>query len=133
MARGRPIVGADLVDRLDGPLRQKKQLRILLGTIAGRLTIAEACAALGVRRSRLHQLRWRVLEAGFAALGPRRLGRPRLPEPSREVKQLEARIRELELALQTTVLHSRMVLTMPHLSAGCVKRVHAAGHDLGRG
>lgn len=115
MARGRPILGVDLIDRLDGPRGQRRQMRILLGTIAGVLPIAQACAELGIGRTRLHALRWRVLSAGFAALDPRPRGRPPLPPPSREVEQLQARIAELELALQTTALRSEIALTMPHL------------------
>ena len=115
MARGRPVVGVDLVERLAGPRGQRRQLRILLGTIVGTLTIAQACAELGIGRARLHQLRWRVLEGGMAALEPRPRGRPRLPAPSPEVEQLQARVAELELALQTTALRSEIALTMPHL------------------
>lgn len=115
MARGRPLVGVDLVERLAGPRGQRRQLRILLGTIVGTLTIAQACAELGIGRARFHQLRWRVLEGSFAALGPRPRGRPRAAGPSREVQVLQARIRELELALQTTALRSEIALTMPHL------------------
>jgi hypothetical protein len=115
MARGRPILGVDLVERLDGPRGQRRQLRVLLSTIAGTLTLAQACAELGIGRARLHQLRWRVLEGAFAALEPHPRGRPRQPEPSREMQLLQARIRELELALRTTALRSEIALTMPHL------------------
>jgi hypothetical protein len=108
-------MGVALVERLAGPRGQRRQLRIVLGTIAGTLTLAHACAALGIGRARLHQLRWRVLEGAFAALEPRPRGRPRQPGPSREVQRLQARIRELELALQTTALRSEIALTMPHL------------------
>jgi hypothetical protein len=114
--RGRPILGVDLIDRLDGPRGQRRQMRILLATIAGVLPIAQACAELAIGRTRLHALRWRVLEAGFAALGPRPRGRPRqIASVSADVQRLQARIRELELALQTTALRSEIALTLPHL------------------
>jgi helix-turn-helix protein len=116
MTRGRPTLGADLVDRLDGPRGQRRVLRILLATLAGQVSIAEGCAELGIGRSRLHQLRWRVLEAGFAALGPRPRGRRRqVAVATPEVSRLQARIRELEVALQTTALRSEIALTMPQL------------------
>jgi hypothetical protein len=129
MARGRPMVGVDLVERLAGPRGQRRQLRILLGTIVGTLTIAQACAELRVGRARFHQLRWRVLEGSFAALGPRPRGRPPRPGPSPEVQQLQARIDELELALRTTALRSEIALTMPHLldRAARKKKGAAAG------
>ena len=116
MARGRPILGVELIDRLDGPRGQRRQMRILLATIAGVLPIAQACAELGIGRTRLHALRWRVLEAGFAALGPRPRGRPRrVPDIPPEMQALHDRIRELEIALQTTALRSEIALTMPYL------------------
>ena len=103
------------MERLDGPRLQRRQLRILLGTITGTVTIAQACAELGIGRSRLHQLRWRVLEGGLAALAPQPRGRPSRPGPSAEVTQLQARVDELELALQTMALRSEIALAMPHL------------------
>ncbi len=127
MARGRPVVGVALIDRLEGPRGQRRQMRILLGTIAGTLTIAQACAELGVGRTRLHQLRWRVLSAGFAARDPRPRGRPRGSAPSREVEVLQARIRELELALHTTALRSEIALTMPHLLDRAARKKKGAG------
>jgi hypothetical protein len=115
MARGRPILGVDLIDRLEGPRGQRRQMRILLGTIAGVLPIAQACAELGIGRTRLHALRWRVLSAGFAALDPRPRGRPRLARADAEVVALQTRIRDLERALRTTALRSEIALTLPHL------------------
>ena len=132
MARGRPVVGVALIDRLDGPRGQRRQMRILLGTIAGTLTIAQACAELGVGRTRLHQLRWRVLSAGFAALEPRPRGRPRLPGPDREVDALQARVRELEIALRTTALRSEIALTMPHLLDRAGRKKKGAGRSSAR-
>jgi hypothetical protein len=115
MARGRPITGVKLVERLARPRAQRWQTRVLLGTIVGTVTIAQACAELGVGRTRVHQLRWRVLDGACAALDPVPRGRPPQPTPSREVEGLQARIRELEQALESTALRSEIALTMPHL------------------
>lgn len=132
MARGRPILGVDLVERLDGSRSQRRQMRILLATIAGVLPIAQACAELGISRTRLHALRWRVLEAGFAALGPRPRGRPRGRGPSPEVAALQARIRDLERALQTTALRSEIALTMPHLLDRAARKKKDRGRPIRR-
>lgn len=132
MARGRPILGVDLIDRLAGPRGQRRQMRILLGTIAGVLPIAQACAELGIGRTRLHALRWRVLEAGFAALGPRPRGRPRQPGPDPEVVALQARVRELEVALRTTALRSEIALTMPYLLDRAGRKKKGAGRSTTR-
>jgi hypothetical protein len=116
MARGRPINGVDLVERLDKPRVLRRRVRIVLGTLAGELTIAHACAELGVGRTRFLALRWRVLAGAVEALRPRPRGRPRvLPADSAEVEALQARIRELEIALRTTALRSEIALTMPYL------------------
>lgn len=132
MARGRPIDGVDLIERLDGPRLPRRQLRILLGTITGTVTIAQACAELGIGRSRLHQLRWRVLEGGLAALEPQPRGRPPRPRPSDEVAQLQARVDELELALQTMALRSEIALAMPHLLDRAARK-KKGGHARRRG
>jgi hypothetical protein len=130
MARGRPLVGVDLVERLEGPRLPRRQLRVLLGTITGTVTIAQACAELGIGRSRLHPLRWRVLEGGLAALTPQPRGRPPRSRPSDEVAQLQARVDELERALQTMALRSEIALAMPHLldRAGRKKKGGQARH-----
>ena len=131
MARGRPIIGVDLTERLDGPRALRRRVRIVLATIAGGLTIAQACAELGIGRTQFHKLRWRVLEGAVEGLQSRPRGRPRhLPLVSPEVQQLRARIRALEVALATTALRSEIALTMPYLldRAGRKKK----GADRGR-
>ena len=116
MARGRPVSGVDLIERIDGPRVLRRRVRIVLGTLAGTLTIAQACAELGVGRTRFHALRWQVLAGAMDALKPRPRGRPRvLPDESPEVRALQARIRDLEIALRTTALRSEIALTMPYL------------------
>src|SRR5688572_26066981 len=131
MPRGRPIIGVDLIDRLDSPRAMRRRVRIILATIAGSLTIAQACAELGVGRTQFHKLRWRVLDGALEGLRPRPRGRPRQqPLDSPEVQQLQARIRELEDALKTTALRSEIALTMPHLLDRAGRKKKGAG--LGR-
>ena len=128
MARGRPIIGVDLIERLDGPRAMRRRVRIVLATIAGSLTIAQACAELGVGRTQFHKLRWRVLESAVEGLRPRPAGRPRQQSlDSPEVAQLQARIRELEDALKTTALRSEIALTMPHLLDRAGRKKKSAG------
>jgi hypothetical protein len=116
MARGRPVIGVDLIERMDGPRVLRRRVRIVLATLNGTLTIAQACAELGVGRTRFHALRWQVLAGAMEALKPRARGRPRqAPVISAEVVALQARIRELEVALRTTALRSEIALTMPYL------------------
>ena len=116
MARGRPIAGVNLVDHFDAPRAVRRRVRVVLATVAGQLSIADACAQLGVHRTRFHALRAQVLRGALEAVGGRARGRPRAPrEDTTQVRALEARIRELELALHTALLRSEIALTMPFL------------------
>ena len=116
MARGRPVLGGRLVDALDAPRAAQRRVRVILATLNGTQTIAEACTALGIGRSRFHALRQQVLRGALDAVTGRARGRP----PTRaavspEVAALRARIRELELTLRTALLRSEIALTMPFL------------------
>jgi hypothetical protein len=116
MPRGRPIAGVDLVDHVDAPRAARRRVRVVLATVAGQLSIADACAQLGVQRTRFHALRAQVLHGALEAVGARPRGRRRAShEDAPEVRALQARIRELELALRTALLRSEIALTMPFL------------------
>jgi hypothetical protein len=67
--RGRYPLGPDGV-RLWGSLQARQRLRVLLELLAGRWRVKDACAELGLRRSRLKQLHDRVLRVALAALEP---------------------------------------------------------------
>jgi hypothetical protein len=128
MARGRPVVGVDLIDRIEGPRVLRRRVRIILATLSGTLPIAQACAELGVGRTRFHALRWQVLAGAMEALKPRARGRPRQrPDLSPEVRALQDRIRELEIALRTTALRSEIALTMPYLLDRAGRKKKGAG------
>lgn len=116
MARGRPTTGVNLIERLDVPRVVRRRVRVVLATLTGTLSIAEASAHLGIGRARFHTLRWQILGGAADAIRPRPRGRPRRVDPtSAEVRALQARIAELELALHTTALRSEIALTMPFL------------------
>ena len=109
MARRQPIPRVDLVNRLHGSLRQKKQIGVLLETLAGQLTISQASEKLGVGRTRVHALRWRMLEGALASLAPRPRHHARTDQTP-ELQALQARVQELELALQTNLLRARIAI-----------------------
>jgi hypothetical protein len=101
---GRKPTGPALAQHLEGSERAKKRLELILATIAGQMTIDEACSCLGIKAAMFFRLRTEVLEAGLARLEPRPMGRPsqkptaeefRCGELSEEVEQLRA---ELQLA-----------------------------------
>jgi hypothetical protein len=92
---GRKPSGPQIVERLEGSPSAKQRLEVILETIAGQLTIPEACARLGICESRFHDLRNQTLQATLNALEPRRLGRP--PKPtSPEQGKIEAFKAELD-------------------------------------
>ena len=112
----RPPEGVGHVERLDGPEDLKERLRVLLDTLAGRVSVAQACEELGVSESRLHELRRQALIGALGALMPKPAGRPATAETStaRE-KELEGRIEELEVDLQAALVRTELALAMPEL------------------
>lgn len=116
MARGRPVLGGRLVEGLDAPRVAQRRVRVILATLSGTQTIAEACTALGIGRSRFHALRQQVLRGALEAVAGRPRGRPATTlKTTPEIAALRARIRELELTLRTALLRSEIALTMPFL------------------
>jgi hypothetical protein len=82
MAGRKPLELAH-VDALDGSERAKQRLRVLLETLHGEFSVAEACQRLGVHESYFHELRHRWLQEALWLLEPQPVGRPR-KSPSEE-------------------------------------------------
>ena len=114
---GRKPDGPNLADRLEGPDESKRRLKVILETISGQRTIADAAAAIGVGEARFHELRNHVLQAALGALEPKPAGRPAQPrsEPDPKVAELEAQVRELDLELRASQVREQIALTMPHI------------------
>src|SRR5262245_55508814 len=116
MHRGRPPNGVGHVDRLEGPEELKRRLRVVLETVVGSKSVAQACEELQVSESRLHELRREALVGALGALLPKPAGRPITAKtPSEREKELEARIEELEVDLQAALVRTELALAMPHL------------------
>jgi transposase-like protein len=112
----RPPEGVGHVDRLEGPEDLKRRLRVLLETLSGRVSVAQACEELGVSESRLHELRREALEGALGALMPKPAGRPATAQTTTErEKELEGRIQELEVDLQAALVRTELALAMPEL------------------
>lgn len=99
--RGRRPLRAGHVDGLEGSEAAKRRMRVLLLTLQGELSVAEACQELGVGESRLHALRHQWLQESLELLEPRPCGRPpRLPEAEAdEAAKLAERLAETEQRL----------------------------------
>jgi hypothetical protein len=74
--KGRKPEGTGHVERLSGSEAAKQRLTMILQTLAGKLTVPEACARLGICEARFHALRNAWLQESLESLEPRRLNRP---------------------------------------------------------
>jgi hypothetical protein len=117
---GRKPLGPALVHNLEGSEQAKQRLEVILETIAGRLTIEQACQRLGIGEAMFHRLRTEVLEAGLARLEPRPMGRPRQPTTpeQRRSADLEQQLAQLESELKLAAVREEITRVMPHLSRG---------------
>ncbi|MCO6444777.1 MAG: helix-turn-helix domain-containing protein [Anaerolineae bacterium] len=111
---GRKPLGPALVQHLDGSPRAKERLEVILETLAGQLTIAQACARLGINEAMFHRLRSEVLAAGLAQLEPKPLGRPpRIPTAEQQqCEALQRRVAELETELKIATTREEIALVL---------------------
>lgn len=117
MGRGRPSLGPRLVEALVGPEELKERARVILETVAGECSVAQACRRLGVQESQFHVLRRQALQALLEGLSPKPRGRPPtepqgLPE---RVAELEQENRRMRLDLRLAQVRAEVALVMPHL------------------
>ena len=117
MSRGRPIEGPKLVERLEGSAEAKQRLQVILRAIGGELTVAEACAELGIGKTAFFELRKRVLQASLADLEPKPVGRPRQEAPAEEaeVERLKAANQHLLDELEIAHVREEIALVMPEV------------------
>ncbi len=115
MSRGRPPAGPRLVDGLEGSDTAKQRLRVVLQTIAGELSVVEACAALNVSEARFHELRAEVLQMALQHLEPKSAGRPaeNITPDAAERAALQEQILELKIELRATQIREELALLMP--------------------
>jgi hypothetical protein len=69
-------MGIEQVDLLSGSEAARRRLAVLLANVAGELSVEQACAALGLHKSRFFELRKRWLQESVEALEPEPAGRP---------------------------------------------------------
>jgi transposase len=115
--RGRRPSGPEYVERLQGSAKAKERARVILETLAGRLSVQEACRRLGIGEAFFNRLRLRFLDGGVPALEDRPAGRrPRQVSAEAErIHKLEAELQKTQLQLQAVQLREEIALTMPHL------------------
>lgn len=120
MPAGRPPSGAALVAGLEGSLGAKRRLRLVLETLGGKKTVAEACEELGIGQTAFYKFRSLWLAEALSLLEPKPRGRPRKPAPAVEQEELE-RLREenaaLRRALRLGAVREELAVAMPWVLA----------------
>ncbi|HEV3257184.1 MAG TPA: helix-turn-helix domain-containing protein [Gemmataceae bacterium] len=115
--RGRKPSGPEYVERLQGSAKAKERAKVILETLAGQLSVQEACSWLGIGEAFFNRLRMRFLNGGVPALEDRPAGRrPRKVSAEEEqIRKLETDLQQTRLDLQAAQLREEIALTMPHL------------------
>jgi len=94
---GRAARAADLVEQMPGDVEGKRRLKVIMRQVSGEITVDRACAEIGVRASRYHELRESALKGALGGLDLRPAGRPRKNSfESPEVARLRRERDELE-------------------------------------
>ena len=116
MTRGRRPDGASRAERLEGSAVAKARLRMILETLTGKRTVAQACLALGIGDRRFHKLTKQFLKAGLTGLEPRAAGRPGIRrDDDLRIEELEKMNRDLRIDLRAAQIREEIALTMPRL------------------
>ena len=115
---GRPPRGPKLVQGLEGSAHARRRLEAVLETIAGGMTVREACERLGIGQTAFHKMRAKALGAALASLEPKALGRPprRVDEKNRRIAELGSEIERLKKAVVTSQVKEELALAMPFLA-----------------
>lgn len=108
-------MGPGLVHHLSGSEYAKERLEAILETIAGNLTVAQACERIGIGEAMFHRLRTRVLQVGLSDLEPRTAGRPRreMSQAEQEKEQLAAKVEALEDELKIMEVRHELATILP--------------------
>ena len=115
--RGRPVLGAKLAQGTEGSKAAQQRLAVMLATLAGTITIDQACRKLGIGRSRFHTLRNQLLQQAAVWLEPRPRGpRPQVPDlRDQQLQQLQEQVTQLKLDLYAAQVREELALVMPHV------------------
>lgn len=110
--RGRPALGADLVNNLAGSPHAKRRAELIIQTLTGQITVEQACAQLHIGQAAFFKLRVRTLQEMVAGLEPRTVGRPpeHIAAEQQRIEDLTAQVGELEFQLQAARVREELAL-----------------------
>jgi len=117
MTKGRPPLGSELVERLDGSTQAKDRLRAVLRTLSGEIAIPQACAELGIGESRFHEMRGEVLQGVLENLEGKPRGRP--PDnqgADARVQELQQQVQALTADLRASQIREELAIMLPRLA-----------------
>jgi hypothetical protein len=118
MKRGRPPLGPNIVEHFDADPNTKERLQIILQTLAGDLSVTDACTKLDISQARFFELRSTMLQAALHSLEPRPAGRPpaQIDPATQRIQQLEQQNLDLRVHLTAAQLREEIALAMPPLA-----------------
>jgi hypothetical protein len=92
-------------------------MEVILETVAGKLTIREACDRLGIEEAMFFRLRMQALQAGLSRLEPRPAGRPPRSQSveGERIAELEQELQDKEVELKATGVRLEIAQAMPQL------------------
>ncbi len=120
-------MGPQIVEHLEGSEPAKQRLEVVLGVVSGRISVAEACAQLGIGPTRLHELRNQLLQGALNSADPKVRGRPaqavsaadlRIRELEQQVQALKRNLRAAQIRQELEVILAHVVHPGPQADAG---------------
>lgn len=130
-------MGPRIVAHLEGSGPAKQRLEVVLAVVSGRLSVADACAQLGIGPTRLHELRNELLQSALDSAEPQARGRPaqavsteelRIRELEEQVQALKRDLRAAQIRQELDVILPRVVQPGPQAQAGKKKARRGRRH-----
>ena len=116
--RGRPREGAELVEKLEECSQQARtRLKTIFQTVAGELTVEQACAMLGINRSAFNKMRSGFMANAVQLLEPRPSGRKKriVTAEQTEIQRLREENDQLKFQVKAQQVREEIGILMPHL------------------
>ena len=104
----RPNKGVAHVDETTGNKQAKQRARLILATLSGQMSVADACREMGVGPTQFANLRMRMLQGAVDAMEPQAIGRPRLDQPTSPVDIDELQQEVFDLEHENTMLQAKL-------------------------
>lgn len=113
---GRPPLGPEIVDRVEGSEEARRRARILLEVMTGERSVDSACDALGIQTTRFEDIRKEAFGGLVAALEPKPAGRPPKPvdEAAAQVTALQEENKRLKIEIVTSHVREELAIGLPH-------------------